>query len=100
MDRELASAVSTKKFGPPRCQWCDRLLVTAGVDRYVCPCCGELYVFIEKLLGIDAPDGNGCVRTNMTMNKAGHLTEMSPNHLHEQPKRRRKVRQTETLFGS
>lgn len=38
-------------------------------------------MFIERLLGLDGPDGHGAVRTNMAMNKAGHLTELPPRHL-------------------
>jgi hypothetical protein len=78
---QLASGVAARSFGPPRCKACDRLLVTAGVDRYVCPCCGELFMMIEHLLGLDCPDGDGAVRTNMAMNRAGHLTELPPRHL-------------------
>lgn len=99
MDRQLGGTLVTKQAGPLRCPTCERIPTPLRDDRYVCPCCGELFVLVEALIGAAGPWGNGLACTGMGTNDAGHTTALPASHVCTQPKRGRRNTQAERLFG-
>lgn len=99
MDRGLGGTPVTKAAGPLRCPTCERVLRPVAGDRYVCPCCGELFLLIDTLVGAEGPWGNGLVRSGMGVNDAGSTTALPARHVCDPPRRRGQSTQAETLWG-
>ena len=98
MDPLEPTAIVLEAKGTYWCRHCERILRPLGDQRYVCPCCGELNVLIDRLFGNDGPDSDGMVRSGMSVNRAGHATELPATHLCPPAKKRRERPPHPSLF--
>lgn len=71
----FASGVITDEHRP-RCVDCDRALKAHTEGRHYCPCCGEIYVRVEALIGLRVADSHGWTRTAMAVRARGGGEEM------------------------
>lgn len=76
----------------PRCVDCDRALKAHTEGRHYCPCCGEIYVRVEALIGLRVADSHGWTRTAYMVGRTSAQEDlMTGPHACPQPKKSTKA---------
>lgn len=87
----FASGVVTDEHRP-KCVDCDRMLKAHTEGRHYCPCCGEIYIRVEALIGLRVADSHGWTRTASAVGRTpNHEYFMSGPHACPKPKKSTKA---------